>query len=323
MAWTSSTRPRGSLWLRAGATLRVSGNVFQKLDLPFGAPVQLSVNTDLVRHAVLAAALLGMSGLLVLVGAAPVAAALVLMVSLAALFVADGVEGPSELPLSAQPPRPATGPTVGTPEFKGLLSRVGHDLRTPLNAIIGFAEIMQSEMLGPLGSPRYRSYAAHIRESGFSLLKAVEDTLVLTRLLADRGRARTGPACLDEALTGALDLIAPEAAAHEVHVLPPAPVALVVAADPHVLRQALLNVALLALSRTAPGGLMAIAATVSGGLAHIVIEITASDAPARHLTDDLTEQLARSLVALTGGSLAEDTAGRERRLVVTFPIATE
>src|SRR3546814_13199434 len=45
------------------------------------------------------------------------------------------------------------------------LANMSHELRTPLNAVIGFSEIMESELLGPLGSAQYKSYAADIHES--------------------------------------------------------------------------------------------------------------------------------------------------------------
>ena len=35
---------------------------------------------------------------------------------------------------------------------------MSHELRTPLNAIIGFSEIMESGMFGPLGADRYQEY---------------------------------------------------------------------------------------------------------------------------------------------------------------------
>ena len=66
-----------------------------------------------------------------------------------------------------------------------LMARMGHDLRTPLNAIIGFSDIMQRELLGPLGSDRYQIYAEHIRESGVTLLQAIEQSLAVTEKLAE------------------------------------------------------------------------------------------------------------------------------------------
>lgn len=67
----------------------------------------------------------------------------------------------------------------------GLLARVSHDLRTPLNAVMGFSDLMQQEAFGPLGDARYQSYARHIHASSAELLKATEDTLAMTALVAN------------------------------------------------------------------------------------------------------------------------------------------
>lgn len=55
------------------------------------------------------------------------------------------------------------------------LRDISHDLRTPLNAIIGFTQLMESGMFGPVGNPQYLEYLRHIRESGYELLDKVED----------------------------------------------------------------------------------------------------------------------------------------------------
>src|SRR6266852_2639207 len=39
------------------------------------------------------------------------------------------------------------------------LANMSHELRTPLNAIIGFGEMMQYQILGPIGVPAYKEYA--------------------------------------------------------------------------------------------------------------------------------------------------------------------
>ena len=46
------------------------------------------------------------------------------------------------------------------------LANMSHELRTPLNAIIGFSEMMQQQLLGPIGNERYLDYIKGIRESG-------------------------------------------------------------------------------------------------------------------------------------------------------------
>ena len=40
------------------------------------------------------------------------------------------------------------------------LANMSHELRTPLNAIIGFSEIMEVGMFGPLGADKYANIAA-------------------------------------------------------------------------------------------------------------------------------------------------------------------
>lgn len=66
------------------------------------------------------------------------------------------------------------------------LANMSHELRTPLNAIIGFSEIMESEMLGPLGSARYRGYVGNILESGRHLVDLINDLLDISKLGAGR-----------------------------------------------------------------------------------------------------------------------------------------
>jgi PAS domain S-box-containing protein len=61
------------------------------------------------------------------------------------------------------------------------LATMSHELRTPLNAIIGFAEIMQNEVMGPIGNAQYRSYIADINLSGSHLLHVINDILDLTK----------------------------------------------------------------------------------------------------------------------------------------------
>ncbi len=39
------------------------------------------------------------------------------------------------------------------------LANMSHELRTPLNAVIGFSEVMQAQMFGPIGTEKYIEYA--------------------------------------------------------------------------------------------------------------------------------------------------------------------
>jgi two-component system cell cycle sensor histidine kinase PleC len=61
------------------------------------------------------------------------------------------------------------------------LAAMSHELRTPLNAIIGFAEIIDAEVFGPLSVPQYHGYVRDILSSARHLLKVIEDVLEITR----------------------------------------------------------------------------------------------------------------------------------------------
>ena len=64
------------------------------------------------------------------------------------------------------------------------LYNMSHELRTPLNAIIGFSQVIASEMLGPVGTPKYAGYARDILDSAERLLGIVNDILDVSRLEA-------------------------------------------------------------------------------------------------------------------------------------------
>lgn len=64
------------------------------------------------------------------------------------------------------------------------LANMSHELRTPLNAIIGFSELMEREIFGPLGSRKYQEYLGDIKNSGDHLLHLINDILDLSKIEA-------------------------------------------------------------------------------------------------------------------------------------------
>jgi len=88
-----------------------------------------------------------------------------------------------------------------------LLASMSHELRTPLNHVIGFAELMSSEALGPLGSARYRHYADDIGTSGGGLLEIVQNMLDLSAAEAGQVDVNLAPVDLGEAVSRAIGLI--------------------------------------------------------------------------------------------------------------------
>ncbi|MBT6801897.1 MAG: PAS domain-containing protein, partial [Rhodospirillales bacterium] len=73
----------------------------------------------------------------------------------------------------------AEGANKAKTEF---LANMSHELRTPLNAIIGFSEIMDNAIFGPMGEKRYEEYVQSINESGVHLLNLINDILDLSRI---------------------------------------------------------------------------------------------------------------------------------------------
>lgn len=66
------------------------------------------------------------------------------------------------------------------------LANMSHELRTPLNAVIGFAEVIEGQLLGEIGNPKYRAYANDIRDSGQHLLSLINDILDHAKIEAGR-----------------------------------------------------------------------------------------------------------------------------------------
>lgn len=66
------------------------------------------------------------------------------------------------------------------------LANMSHELRTPLNAVIGFSEMMERQLLGPLGNPKYVEYIRGIRESGEHLLDLITDILDMAKIEAGK-----------------------------------------------------------------------------------------------------------------------------------------
>lgn len=62
------------------------------------------------------------------------------------------------------------------------LANMSHELRTPLNAIIGFSEMIQRQLLGPVGNLKYLDYVGGIRQSGEHLLDLINDILDMSKI---------------------------------------------------------------------------------------------------------------------------------------------
>jgi PAS domain S-box-containing protein len=91
------------------------------------------------------------------------------------------------------------------------LANMSHELRTPLNAILGFSEVLENGIGGPLQS-RQSEYVGLIRQSGEHLLRLINEILDLARI--DAGKLDLHEEVIDtrRLVESAIDLVKDRAA---------------------------------------------------------------------------------------------------------------
>jgi two-component system, cell cycle sensor histidine kinase PleC len=87
------------------------------------------------------------------------------------------------------------------------LANMSHELRTPLNAILGFSEVLEREMFGPLQNETYKDYAGDIHTSGRHLLGLINDILDLSRIEAGRRDMVEEPVVLRDVAEHAVKMV--------------------------------------------------------------------------------------------------------------------
>jgi signal transduction histidine kinase len=133
------------------------------------------------------------------------------------------------------------------------LANMSHELRTPLNAIIGFAEMIEKEIFGKVGSKRYIEYASDIAASGRHLVDLIGDVLDMSKIEAGRYVLEEEPIELGPTIDAAI-AIARGQAHHAGVRLNAAGDKLRLRADGRALRQVLLNLLSNAIKFTPKGG---------------------------------------------------------------------
>jgi PAS domain S-box-containing protein len=135
------------------------------------------------------------------------------------------------------------------------LAHVSHEIRTPLNAIIGFADMMGSERLGPVGHPRYVEYANDIGRSGRHVLDIVNDLLDISKIEAGELDLDFAAVGLNETVSEAVSLVQPQANGQRVIIRTALSQAVPqVVADLRSIKQIVLNILSNAIRFTPSGG---------------------------------------------------------------------
>ncbi|MDQ6690804.1 MAG: ATP-binding protein [Gemmatimonadota bacterium] len=141
-------------------------------------------------------------------------------------------------------------------EFLAIMS---HELRTPLNAVLGYSELMELGISGPL-TEKMREQVGRIRMSGVHLLGLVNDILDLAKVEAGRLQVSSEPASAEATVTAAIALIQPQAAARglELTIIPTPSPAPIYRGDDERVRQILVNLLSNAVKFTSPGGIITV-----------------------------------------------------------------
>jgi len=84
------------------------------------------------------------------------------------------------------------------------LATMSHEFRTPLNAILGFSEMLETELFGPLGSKKYNEYSGDIYTSGQHMLALVNDVLDIAAIEAGKRLYFKEPIVVNDLLSDCL-----------------------------------------------------------------------------------------------------------------------
>ena len=220
------------------------------------------------------------------------------------------------------------------------LANMSHELRTPLNAIIGFSEIMESGMFGPLGAEKYNEYCSDIRSSGEYLLDVINDILDMAKIEAGRIRLDFEELDLDGLLTEAIRVVSARAQDKQLELVTKISPELGLRADRRALKQIMLNLLSNAVKFTPAGGRITVRGRAADGCIVLAIADTgigiSKDALARlgrpfeqvesqltktHHGSGLGLAIAKSLVELHGGSMRiRSRLGQGTLVVVRMPL---
>ncbi len=144
------------------------------------------------------------------------------------------------------------------------LANMSHELRTPLNAIIGFSELLEQQIFGPLNE-RQSQYVGHVHSSGRHLLVLINEVLDLSKIAAGRVDLQRDWIDSRSIADAAIAIVRPIAAKHGVRLEAHVPADLPkLYADPVRMRQVLYNLLSNGIKFTPRGGLVELRAQASG-----------------------------------------------------------
>jgi two-component system cell cycle sensor histidine kinase PleC len=219
------------------------------------------------------------------------------------------------------------------------LANMSHELRTPLNAIIGFSEIMESGMFGPLGAGKYHEYCRDIRDSGNYLLDVINDILDMSKIEAGRATLDFQDVDLGQIIADAVRVVTGRAVEKRLELKLEIAAAIRLRADRRALKQVALNLLSNAVKFTPEGGRVTVRARPVAGSVTLAIEDTGIGIPKealknlgrpfeqvesqltkKHKGSGLGLAIAKSLTDLHGGTMRiRSTQGVGTIVLVRLP----
>jgi two-component system, cell cycle sensor histidine kinase PleC len=143
------------------------------------------------------------------------------------------------------------------------LANMSHELRTPLNAILGFSEVLEQELFGPMQNKSYKDYASDINTSGRYLLTLINDILDLSRIEAGRRDISEEPIAIKDCMDHARSLLASRQAEKSISVTVDVPAVLPkLLCDYRAVNQIAINLLTNAVKFTPEGGKVIMSARV-------------------------------------------------------------
>jgi signal transduction histidine kinase len=220
------------------------------------------------------------------------------------------------------------------------LAVMSHELRTPLNAVLGYTDLLDAGISGPL-TDKQKEHVVRIRSSARHLLELIEEILAFAKIESGRDEVKIQRVELSGLVQEAAALIEPAAAERglELRLVLPEP-EVFMETDPRKLRQILINLLSNAVKFTERGGIL-LGVAVRDDTVTLRAVDTGIGIPAEHLEHifdsfwqversntrriggtGLGLSVARSLARSLGGDLTvRSTPGKGSCFEVTLPVS--
>ncbi len=223
------------------------------------------------------------------------------------------------------------------------LANISHELRTPLNAVIGFSEVMQRALFGPLGHAKYQEYARDIHASGNFLLEVINDILDMSKIEAGRMSLDISSVDVADIIEDSMKVVGQAAGERNIALARHGPARLMLEADRRAIKQVCLNLLANAVKFTRDGGSVDVHLSRSKDVVRIAFKDTGIGIPAAdiaklgrpfeqvenqfsksHQGSGLGLAISRALVDLHGGTLQiKSREGQGTTVSCTLPVQAQ